>query len=118
MRIDNELYSVLSSSTGQTYLLLNELPNMVTMFNNHYQIECSDSYSERLHAMAVNENIPGVMPLELAIQRLMQNGYSLFLLTIGCNTVSFYINSNGLFNVTRMQEMHLVSLKLMEHVFY
>ena len=93
MRTGNELYSVLSRSTGQTYLLLAELPNMMSMLNNNYQLELL------LHAVTLNENIPGVMPLQHAVQNLMQVGYTSFLLTIGCNTVSIYINSDGIFKL-------------------
>ena len=70
------------------------------MLGNNYQIEFSESFAGRLHAMpvAMNELVPGVMPLECAVQNLIQ-GYISFLLTVGCNTVSIYFNSNGVFNL-------------------
>ena len=89
MNIGNELYGTLSRLTGQSYLLLNELPTMVTNCNTDYQIEFSQSYSSCLHSSAFNENIPGVMPL-------IQDGYSSFLLTIASNTVAMFRNPNGL----------------------
>ena len=86
----------LSRLTGQSYLLLNELPTMVTICNTDYQIEFSQSCSSRLHSSAFNENIPGVMPLDGAFQSLIQDGYSSFLLTIASNTVAVFRNPNGL----------------------
>ena len=83
MNIRNELYSALSRLSSQTYLLLTELPTMVTMLNTNYQLEFSKSYSSNLHAATLNENIPYVMP------------YNSFILTIGCNTVSIYSMPNG-----------------------
>lgn len=44
MTIGNELYSVLARSTGQTYLLLTELPNKLRMLDHDYQLEFSDSF--------------------------------------------------------------------------
>ena len=87
MNIGNELHGALLSLTGQSYLLLIELPTMVTISNTNYQIEFSESYSSYLHSPAFNENIPGVMPLDGAMDSLIQNGYNSFLLTIACNTV-------------------------------
>ena len=88
MNIGNELYGTLSRLTGQSYLLLNELPTMVTICNTNYQIEFSQCYSGCLLSSALNENIPGVMPLDGAFQSLIQDGYGSFLLTIASNTVA------------------------------
>ena len=96
INIGNALYGALSSLTGQSYLLLSELPTMVTISNTNYQIECSESY---LHSPAFNENIPGVMPLDGAMDSLIQNGYNSFLLTIACNTVAVFICPNGLLKI-------------------
>ena len=76
MNIGNELYGTLSRLTGESYLLLSELPTMVTICNTNYQIEFSQSYSGCLHSSAFYENIPGVMPLDGAFQSLIQDGYS------------------------------------------
>ena len=99
MNIGNELYSALSRSSRQTYLLLTELPTMATVLNTNYQLEFSESYSGNLHAATLNENIPYVMPLYCALQSLIQESYNSFLLTIGCNTVSIYIIPNGLLKI-------------------
>ena len=99
MNIGNELYGALSSLTGQSYLLLSELPTMVTISNTNYQIEFSESYSSYLHSPAFNENIPGVMPLDGAMDSVIQNGYNSFLLTIACNTVAVFVCPNGLLKI-------------------
>ena len=99
MNLGNELYSVLSRLSRQSYLLLTELPSMVTVLNTNYQLEFSDSYSGNLHAATLNENIPNVMPLDSALQCLLLESYNSFLLTIGCNTVSVYTLPNGLLKI-------------------
>ena len=76
MYIGNELYSTLSRLSRQSYLLLTELPTMVTVLNTNYQLEFSKSYSGSLHAATFNENIPYVMPLDCALQSLVQESYN------------------------------------------
>ena len=49
MNIGNELYSVLSRLHNQDFLLLTELPNMVTVFETNHQIQCSASYTGGIH---------------------------------------------------------------------
>ena len=96
--IGNELYGALSRLTGQSYLLLNELPTMVTISNSNYQLEFSDCYSSYLHSSAFNENI-GVMLLDCALHSLIQDCYNSFLLSIASNTVAVYLNQNGFLKV-------------------
>jgi hypothetical protein len=95
MNIGNELYSVLSRLCGQTYLLLTELPTMVTVLDTNYQLVFSESYTGNLHGVIIDESIPYVMPLACAVQNLLHENYDLFLVTIGCNTVSVYLMPNG-----------------------
>ena len=76
MNIGNELYSTLSKLLRQTYLLLTELPTMVTALNTNYQLEFSESYSGCLYTATLNENIPYVMPLDWALQSLIQENYN------------------------------------------
>ena len=90
MNIGNELYSVLSRLSRQCYLLLTELPTMVTVLNTNYQLEFTESYSDSLHNATLNENIPYVMPLGCALQTLIQKVYISFLITIGCSTIAIY----------------------------
>ena len=95
MNMGNELYSALSRISGQTYLLLTELPTMVTVQNTNYQLEFSESYSGNLHGVTLDEGIPYVMPLNCALECLLQESYNTFLITISCNTVSICCTPNG-----------------------
>ena len=95
MGIGNELYSALSKLSKHTYLLLTELPNMLTILDTHYQLQFSETYTGNLHAVTIDENIPYVMPFACSLQNLLQENYDLFLVTIACNTVSVYIMPNG-----------------------
>ena len=95
MDIGNELYSALSRLSKQTYLLLTELPNMVTVLDTNYQLQFSESYSGNLNTITIDENIPYLMPFACALQNLLQENYDSFLVTIACNTASFYLMPNG-----------------------
>ena len=99
MNIGNELHSALSSLSRQSYLLLTELPTMVTVLNTNYQLEFTESYSGTLHNATLNEVIPYVMPLDCALQTLIQECYISFLLTIGCSTIAIYTTSNGVLKI-------------------
>ena len=101
MQMGNELYTALSQLSRQTFLLLTELPAMVTVEDTHYSLEFSQSYTGNLHLHinVVNENIPFVMPLDSALEQLQQESFNSFLLTIEYNTVSIFIDSNGLLKV-------------------
>ena len=49
MNMGNELYSMLSRLSRQQYLLLSEIPTMVSVDNNDYSLELSESYTDDLH---------------------------------------------------------------------
>ena len=58
MSLGNELYSMLSRLSRQTYLLLTELPTMVTVEDTDYSLEFSESYTANLHfTSAMGESI-------------------------------------------------------------
>ncbi|CAB3995693.1 ATP-dependent DNA helicase PIF1 [Paramuricea clavata] len=99
MKFGDELYSILSSLSKQRYLLLTELPTMLTLGDTNYSLELSESYSGNLHLDAVNENIPFVMPINAALEQLGQEQFNSFLLTIELNTVAIFIENNNLFKV-------------------
>jgi hypothetical protein len=101
MNIGNQLYSVLSALSRQTYLSLTELPTMVTVQNTDYQLDFTESYAGNLHVstLSLNENLPFVMPLETALETLLEQSFNSFLLTVHCNTVSIFTVSNGLLKI-------------------
>ena len=45
MNIGNHLYSTLSQSTKEMFLLLTDLPAMVNLFETNYDLRYSESYS-------------------------------------------------------------------------
>ena len=96
MNLGNQLYSTLSRLSRQMYLLLEELPTMVSVEDYNYSIECSQSYTGNLHLPVMNESVSFVMPLDSALQQLQQEGFHSYLVTIEYNTVSTFIESNSL----------------------
>ena len=99
MNLGNQLYSSLSRLSRQMYLLLEELPTMVTVEDYDYSIELSPSYTGNLHLPVMNESVPFVMPLGSALQQLQQKAFHSFLLTIEYNTVSIFSESTGVIKV-------------------
>ena len=78
MHIENQLYSSLSQLSRQSFLLLTDLPLMLTVLKVEYQLE----YNER------------------AFESLISERYSSFILTVGCIAVGIsYYADNGHFKV-------------------
>ena len=99
MNLGNELFSMLSRLTRQSYLLLTELPTMVTVEDTNYTLQFSESYTANLHFSTLEESIQFVMPIDSAFEQLRQEAFNSFLLTIEHNTVSIFTDSNGLLKV-------------------
>ena len=53
MNTGNELYTALSRLSRQSYLLLTEVPEMITMFNSIYHPQYCPSYSGKLYVVVV-----------------------------------------------------------------
>ena len=49
VHIGNQLYSSLSKLARQSFLLLTELPTMLTVLQGNYQLEYSASYTVNVH---------------------------------------------------------------------
>ena len=49
MNFGNQLHSTLSRLSKQMYLLLDELPTVITVEDTDYSIELSQSYTGNLH---------------------------------------------------------------------
>jgi hypothetical protein len=90
MNLGNELYSMLSRLTRQSYLLLTELPTMVTVEDTNYSLQFSESYTTNLHFSTLEESIQFVMPIDSAFEQLQQEAFNSLLLTIEHNTVSIF----------------------------
>ena len=111
MNIGNELYSFLSRLHNQDFVLLTELPNMVTVFETNYQIQHSPSYTGGIHDVSSSIDFLFCMPLGNVLQILIAENYQLFLLTIQCISVAiYYSHSDGRFRIfDSMLEIHLAS---------
>ena len=51
MHIGNQLYSSLSQLSRQSFLLLTDLPSMLTVLEKDYQLEYSESYFQLVMSM-------------------------------------------------------------------
>ena len=79
MTVGNQLYSNLSLLARQSMLMLTDLPEMVTVFERFFQLECSESYTCNMHGDARIEGYHYCMPLET----LLALNYNSFILTVG-----------------------------------
>ena len=111
MNIGNELYSVLSRLHNQDFLLLAELPKMVTVFETNYQIQYSPKYTGGIHDVSSSIDFLFCMLLDNPLQILIGENYQSFLLTIQCNSVAIYSHSDGRFKeiLILMLKIHLAS---------
>ena len=99
MNIGNELYSGLSRLSGQTYLLLTELPEMVNVFDTNYKLHYSSSYTGTTQGTCASVDYSFCMPLVNAIETLLEGSYNAFLLTVQCNTVGIYCTTDGKYKI-------------------
>ncbi len=93
----NNLYSVVSQSLNQDFLLLTEVPELVDIENDTFHLQYSESFSGALF-MTVN-NDPYVT-LEHAFNEIFfTTNYKSCLLTIGMNTVAIIIPFPDVFKI-------------------
>ena len=95
----NSLYIYISNSIRKDFPLLTEVPEMISLSNNIYTLQYSDSYSGSIFMTVSSEPY---MSLEDAFEKIFlsfQLNYDLALLTIGCNTVAIFKISEVTFKV-------------------
>ena len=98
--IGNDLYSTLSVSTRETFLLLTDLPAMVSFHEANYELQYSESYSGILNGQTcLVADYPYVMSLDAVLHSLLQENYNKFILTVGSYAVAIYILNNGVYKV-------------------
>lgn len=98
--IGNQLYSSLSQLARCSYLLLTELPTMLTVAEENFRLEYSASYSGNVHGEATIEGYEYCLGLKRAFESLISQQYRSFILTVGCITVRIvYCVYNGHFKV-------------------
>ena len=100
MNAGNNLYSTLSKSSEQAFLLLTDLPGMVRIFETEYKLQYSESYVGNLFGnLFPIEGFAYCATLTEAFYSLLRQNYNSFILTIGCSTVAIFGLSNGRFKV-------------------
>ena len=100
MDIGNQLYTSLSESTSETFLLLSDLPAMVNLFETNYELRFSESYSGILNGQFLRiGDYQFVTTLDAAFESLVRENYSNFILTVGSYAVAIYCLDSGVFKV-------------------
>lgn len=79
--------------------MLTELPNTLTVFDSNYESQYSASYTGNINEVSSSIDFQYYTSFANAIQMLLQENYSTFLVTVRCNTVAIYCNGNGQFKV-------------------
>ena len=95
----NSLYIYISNSICKDFLLLTEVPEMISLSNNIYTLQYSDSYSGSIFMTVSSEPY---MSLGDAFEKIFlsfQLNYDSALITIGCNTVAIFKISEVTFKV-------------------
>ena len=100
MHIGNQLYSTLSRLAGQSFLQLTELPTMLTVFDENYQLEYSETYTGDVHGESTIEGYQYCTSLERAFESLISEQFRSFILIVDCIAVGIiYCADNGYFKV-------------------
>ncbi len=95
----NNLYTFISKSVNKSYLLLTDVPEMVSIFDKVYQLQYSDSLAGNLFMETTN--LPYYC-LENALHNLFygsQLSYQHCMLTINCNTMAIFKTSEVNFKI-------------------
>lgn len=95
MNIGNELYSILSQSTGKSFLTLTELPSVISMLEENYQLKDSESYTGKVQSDVIIEEYQYCTPMDRAFESLLSENYTSFILTVGFITVGIYCTDAG-----------------------
>ena len=79
------------------FLILTDLPSMVTVLKTNYQMEYSPSYIGNIHDVSFTVDFLYCMPLGNALQILIGDNYQSVILTIQCSTVAIYCHGDQRF---------------------
>jgi len=83
MHIGNELYCSLSQLARQSFLMLTELPTMLTVLEKNYQLDYSASYTGTIHGDSAIDGFQYCMGLQRALQSFISQQYNSFILIVG-----------------------------------
>ena len=112
MHIGSKLYSSLSQLSRQSFLLLADLPSMLTVLGEDYQLEYSESYTGNVHDEPTIEEYQYGMGLKRAFESLILEQHRSFILTVGCIALGISYCADSLI------EMFIVQVTFKGHVFY
>ena len=93
MIVGIQLYSSLSLLARQSMLMLTELPGMVTVFEQFFHLEYSDSYTSNIHHYCTCHS------QGTALETLLALNYNSFILTVAIIGVGIYSIEAGGYNV-------------------
>ena len=93
MIVGIQIYSSLSLLAKQSMLMLTELPGMVTVFEQFFHHEYSDSYTSNIHHYCICHS------QGIAFETLLALNYNSFILTVAITGVGIYSIEAGGFNV-------------------
>ena len=84
IHIGSKLYSSLSQLSRQSFLLLADLSSMLTVQEEDYQLEYSESYLGNVHVEPTIEGYQYYMGLKRAFESLISEQYRSYILTVVC----------------------------------
>ena len=84
IHIGSKLYSSLTQLSRQSFLLLANLSSMLTVQEEDYQLEYSESYLGNVHVEPTIEGYQYCMGLKRAFESLISEQYRSYILTVGC----------------------------------
>ena len=107
LHIGDSLYSLLSKCTRQTFLLLCELPENVSVFNINFSLHYSESLAGNVKGHLINstaqvddEGLHPYVSLMEALESIFScMNYESCLLTVECNTVAILKTRNTFFKI-------------------
>ena len=99
LNVGNELYTWLSQSAGQDFLMLTELPDVLCLRDTMYRLKYSDSYFGNVHNCNDYSIETHCVPLIEAFELLLRDNFTSFILTITTSTVAILVKNNGIFKV-------------------
>ena len=97
--VGNNLYSYIHNLNGKDYLLLTDVPDMLSIENKVYRLQYSESFSGDLFKLCDDEPF---FTLRTALNKIFSStelNYQHSLLTIDCNTVAICMISEGTFKI-------------------
>ena len=86
----------MSLLSRQSFLLLTDLPSLLTVLEEDYQLTYSEIYTGNVHGELTIEGYQFCMGLERAFESFISEEYGSFILTVGCIAVGIsYCAANG-----------------------